>query len=95
MGRPPKLKISTEEIVNAFADQAIAQQFPPVLNVDLAAKLLTVSPKTVYGWHGDGRLTAAVAKRGKHLLFWRDRLIDVIFNSPAWAPREIRSRKTD
>lgn len=86
MGRPPKQKISNDEIASAFADPAIAAMFPPVLSISLAAKLLHVSQKTLYAWHSSGRLTAAVAKRGKRLFFWRDRLIEVIFNAPAWAP---------
>jgi hypothetical protein len=84
MGRPRKPKLSSDEIAKAFAEPTTAKQFPPVLNVSLAAELLRVSPKTVYAWHGAGRLSAAAVKRGKHLMFWRDRLIDVMFNGPNW-----------
>ncbi len=85
-GVPPKQKISNDEIATPSPIRRFAAMFPPVLSISLAAKLLHVSRKTLYAWHSSGRLTAAVAKRGKHLIFWRDRLIDVIFNAPAWAP---------
>ena len=76
-------KLSKTEIQQAFADGPGAQ-FPPILNVQQLAVLLQISPKTVYEWIGKGRLDGAFRKRGKHHLIWRDRAIDVLFNTKEW-----------
>lgn len=31
-----------------------------------------------------GRLDGAFRNRGKHILIWRDRALDIIFNGPEW-----------
>ena len=82
---PPKLNLKPEEIRAAFGDAADAERFPPILNVPLAARLLgDMSPSTLYEWIAKGRLDGTFRKRGKHHLFWRDRLIARIFNDPEW-----------
>lgn len=76
-------KLSKPEIRQAFADGSGAQ-FPPILNVEQLAALLQISVKTVYAWIAQGRLDGAFRKRGKHLLIWRDRALDILFNGPDW-----------
>jgi excisionase family DNA binding protein len=86
-----KQTLSKVEIAQAFADGTGAQ-FPPIMTVDQLAALLQKSRKTVYEWAEKGRLDGAFRKRGKHILFWRDRVIDIIFNGPEWDHHEKRTR---
>ena len=58
--------------------------FPPILTVEQLACLLQISTKTLYEWIAKGRLDGAFRKRGKHILVWRDRAIDLLFNGPEW-----------
>ena len=44
--------------------------------------------KTVYEWIAKGRLDGAFRKRGKHILIWRDRALDLLFNGPDWKMTE-------
>ena len=71
-------RISLDEFAAAFADE------PPVLNVQQFAKVLGISPKTIYQWHEQGRFGCASRRRGKHILIWRDRALDILFNGPTW-----------
>jgi excisionase family DNA binding protein len=48
------------------------------------AALFGVSVKTIYEWKDRGRLDGTFRRRGKHVLFWRDRVIHLIFNGPEW-----------
>jgi excisionase family DNA binding protein len=57
---------------------------PPILSPAQLAGLLNLSVKTVYEWIAKGRLDGAFRKRGKHVLIWRDRVLDLLFNGPAW-----------
>ena len=79
-------KLSKPEIQQAFAADAegAGTQFPPILNIDQLASLLQLSTKTVYEWVAKGRLDGSIRRRGKHLLIWRDRAIDILFNGPEW-----------
>jgi excisionase family DNA binding protein len=76
-------KLSKPEIQQAFADGP-GTQFPPILTVAQLADLVQISPKTIYEWIAKGRLDGAFRKRGKHLLVWRDRAIDILFNGKEW-----------
>ena len=78
-----KLTVSKAEIAQAFADGTGAH-VPAILTVKQLAVILQISPKTIYEWAEKGRLDGAFRKRGKHILFWRDRAIDIIFNGPEW-----------
>ena len=79
-------KLSKPEIQQAFTADAggSGTQFPPILNVDQLATLVQVSVKTIYEWISQGRLDGSFRKRGKHLLIWRDRALDILFNGPEW-----------
>ena len=76
-------KLSREEISAAFGREG-ASPVPPILSPKQLANLLTISVKTVYEWKSLGRLDEALCKRGKHVFFWRDRVIDTLFNGPEW-----------
>jgi excisionase family DNA binding protein len=86
-----KQTLSKVEIAKAFAEGTGAQ-FPPIMTVDQLAVLLQISRKTLYEWAETGRLDGAFRKRGKHILFWRDRAIDIIFNGPEWKRHEKRTQ---
>lgn len=48
--------------------------YPPLLTIDEAARLLRVSKSTLYGHVSRGKYRDAV-KRGRPLVFYRDRLV--------------------
>lgn len=82
-----RLRLSNDEIRAAFTSEP-PSAFPPILDVPQAATLLRVPRKTLYLWIAQGRLDGAFRKRGRRHLLWRDRLIDVLLNGPAWEPEE-------
>lgn len=59
-------------------------QLPAVVTTKALANLLGLSVKTVYLWRAIGRLEGTYRKRGKHVLFFTERVIILIFNGPKW-----------
>lgn len=57
---------------------------PPIVTPAQLAAALGLSVKTVYLWIQQGRLDGAFRKRDKHVLFWRDRVLDILFNGSEW-----------
>lgn len=74
------LKLSEQEIKSAFAEGPWAKQFPPVLTIDQVAELLQVPKSTLYDWRSRGVLDRCSRRVGKRVRFFRDRLIQQIFN---------------
>jgi excisionase family DNA binding protein len=74
------LKLTKSEIAAAFADANWGIAFPPILSVDQAAQLLQVPKATIYDWSARGLLRGCGRKVGKHLRFFRDRLLSRVFN---------------
>jgi excisionase family DNA binding protein len=58
--------------------------YPATLSPAQLASLLGLSTKTLYAWIAAGHLDGCCRKRGKHILIWRDKALDRIFNGPAW-----------
>ncbi|HSH96102.1 MAG TPA: helix-turn-helix domain-containing protein [Roseimicrobium sp.] len=81
------IKLTKTEIAAAFSDESYKAQFPPILNLKQVARLAGKSRSTLYLWVDEGRLDGAFRKRGKSMLFWRDRVIERLFNDPAWTSR--------
>lgn len=79
-----KLNLTDDEIARPFAG-AEGEQFPVILSPDQLAELVGLSVKTIYEWMSKGRLDGAYRKRGKHVLIWRDRALDVLFNGKEWS----------
>ena len=78
-----KKNLTAGEIQKAFADVA-GERFPIIVSPSQLAQLLGLSIKTIYDWIAHGRLDGAVRKRGKHVLIWRDRVLEILFNGPDW-----------
>ncbi len=76
--------LSREEIQASFTGED-GKRFPPILNIQQLSELTHVPRSTIYDWHSQGHLGSAARTRGKHLMFWRDRIIDVLFNGPDWS----------
>ena len=76
-------KLSKDEIRAAFTGPN-GEVVPPILSPAQLAELLSLSLKTTYEWIAKGRLHGAFRKRGKHILIWRDRALDLLFNGPDW-----------
>ncbi len=49
------------------------------------AELLGLSISTIYEWISKGRLDGAMRKRGKHVLIWLNKAVDLVFNGPDWS----------
>ncbi|MFI4852619.1 MAG: helix-turn-helix domain-containing protein [Gimesia chilikensis] len=84
MGKRRERIISKSEIQSAFEGQD-GIRFPLILTADEAAQLLGFeTPKTIYEWVSKGRLDKAYVKRGKRILFLRNKLVDEMFNGKDW-----------
>jgi excisionase family DNA binding protein len=73
------LKLTAREIAAAF-DTNAGPAIPVVLTVEEAAALLHVPKETIYDWNSRKLLKGCCRKVGKHLRFFRDRLIQKVFN---------------
>jgi len=78
-----KRPLSRNEIGRAFHGTT-TEAFPVILSPAQLATLAGLSVKTVYDWIAKGRLDGAFRKRGKHVLLWRDRALDILFNGKDW-----------
>jgi excisionase family DNA binding protein len=75
--------LTPDEIAAAFGGPG-GGALPPIVTPAQLAAVLQISVKTLYEWVAKGRLDGAFRKRGKHLLIWRDRAIDTLFNGKEW-----------
>ena len=80
MANQTQLKVTREEIQQSLEPGAWSSRFPPILSVAQAAELLQVPRRTLYQWHSQGRLPRCAQRMGKHLRFFRDRLILLVLN---------------
>jgi excisionase family DNA binding protein len=78
-----KRPLSKEEIARAF-DGPADSSCPVILSPAQLATLTGLSVKTIYEWIARGRLDGAYRKRGKHVLIWRARALDILFNAKEW-----------
>lgn len=76
----PSLKLTKAEIEAAFQSPSWAERYPPVLSIQQAAELLQIPKRTLYDWSSRGLLKGCARKVGKHLRFFRDRLLHKVFN---------------
>ena len=74
------LKLTDKEIGSTFADPLWAERFPPVMNIEQASDLLQIPVDTIRQWRSRKLLGRCCRKIGKHLRFYRDRLIKKVFN---------------
>ena len=70
--------LTVQEITVAF--QPLADEFPPILTLVQAAKLACLKPSTLKRKVSEGCFVGCV-RRGKPLLFWRDRFVKHIFEA--------------
>jgi excisionase family DNA binding protein len=75
--------LTKDELQRPFVDVDGHDRLPVISPAQLAA-LCGVSTKTIYHWIAAGRLDGTFRKRGKHVLIWRDRALDTLFNGPDW-----------
>ena len=78
------IQLKPSEIKAAFDAAEMRRLFGPILDVSAMMLLLRLSRRTLYFWIAQGRLDGTFRKRGKHHFFWRDRVIDRIFNGQNW-----------
>src|SRR4051812_20730603 len=60
------LDLSDAEIASSFSSGPWADQFPPILDVALAAKLALVPVGTIYEWSSRGLLASCATRAGKY-----------------------------
>jgi predicted DNA-binding transcriptional regulator AlpA len=87
MPRVARAVVTREAIAATFATGSAATDRPIVSPEELGA-IVGVSRKTIYAWVGQGHLDGSFRKRGKHLLIWRDKALDLLFNGPEWSKHE-------
>ena len=80
MRQHESLKLTAQEIQRAFSDPKWAETYPPILSIDQVTVLLDLPKGTIYDWSSRGLLDGCARRVGKHLRFFRDRLIEKIFN---------------
>jgi hypothetical protein len=54
--------------------------FPPLLNVEEAAKIARVPPATIHSWSSAGRLDGFKVRSGRRILFHRDVFVRFVLN---------------
>lgn len=74
------LHLSDREIAGMFSHPIDAERYPPLMTLDETATLLRVPAETVRDWRSRGLLKDCSRKVGKHVRFFRDRLLKKIFN---------------
>jgi Helix-turn-helix domain len=73
------LRLTAREIA-AACESAGAPPIPPVMTLEEAATLLRIPEGTLRDWRSRGLLKSCCRKVGKHLRFFRDRLLQKVFN---------------
>jgi excisionase family DNA binding protein len=51
------------------------ESYPPILTVEQASQLLQVKQRTIYDWSSRKLLKGCSFRAGKHLRFFRDKLV--------------------
>ena len=74
------MNLKQREVIQAFANAPCSERFPPLLTIDQAAELLHVPVATIYAWRSQGGMHRSCRKVGKHLRFFRGRLVLTVFN---------------
>jgi len=95
MPRAARCIVSREAIAAAFSKASGEADRPIVSPEQLAGILGLGSAKTIYHWIAQGRLDGSFRKRGKHILIWRDKAIDILFNGPEWEHEAKCTKKTE
>ena len=73
-------RLTDREIAGMFSHPVDAERYPPVMTLAEAATLLRVPAETLRDWRSRGLLTECSRKVGKHVRFFRDRLLRKVFN---------------
>ena len=81
--RSSECNLTPREMQQAFSAGAGAA-WPVVLSPRQLADLVGLSPKTIYEWLSKGRLDGAYRRRGKHVLLWRDRALQILSGGKEW-----------
>jgi excisionase family DNA binding protein len=81
--RKRRPNLTKDELQRPFVD-AEGHDHRPIVTPAQLATLCGVSVKTIYQWIASGHLEGTFRKRGKHVLIWRDRALDTLFNGPDW-----------
>lgn len=74
------LGISRDEIEAMFNDPHWAAQYPPLLKIPQVVELLQIPIGTIYQMSSQGRFVTCATRSGKHLIFHRNRLLQIILN---------------
>lgn len=82
------LGLTKAEVAAAFAHDVWADKFPPILTLEQAAELVQVPRGTVYSWRSQGLLKGCCRRVGKHLRFFRDRLILKLMNEGLYSDEQ-------
>lgn len=79
------IALKPSEVHAALDSEALRDRYPPVCQKPQIAALLGISIKTLDEWMAHGRLDGTYRRRGKRVFFWRDRVVEIIFNGKEWS----------
>jgi hypothetical protein len=88
MPRVARCVVTRQEIAAAFAKGGSEDRH--IVSPEQLAAIIVCSRKTIYDWIAKGRLDGTFRKRGKHILIWRDKALDLLLNGPDWTNNEQR-----
>ncbi len=74
-------RVSPDRAKSPSAYITTEHSLPPILTLEEVAAFFDRKPNTIYEWKAKGLLDEACRKRGKHLFFWRDKLIEFQINN--------------
>ena len=73
-------RVTPERVESSSAFVTDVQCLAPILTLEEVAAYFDRKPNTIYEWKAKGLLDEACRKRGKHLFFWRDNVIELKLN---------------
>ena len=80
MALDESIRLGDRELAEMFAGNIEAERFPPILTLSQAAELLQIPVGTLRDWRSRGLMPGCSRKVGKHVRYFRDRLVKHLFN---------------
>jgi hypothetical protein len=74
------LRLTDQEITQAFSDPDVAAKLPPVLSLEEAAELMRLKLGGIRDWRSRRLLSTCSVRAGREVKVFRDRFIKAVFN---------------
>ncbi len=89
------INLKPAEIARAFEADNVRFDHPVIMSPRQVARMLGLSIATIYQWTAEERFKGACRRGGKHMFYWRDRVIERLFNSPDWIKHDVKQKRTN